>query len=74
MEKEEIKNNMLKLVSQELDSWLDVQEKITDGYEYEERFMVSAQKISRILLSQSIGSLPKSRNKKNSRPVLERLK
>lgn len=74
MEKEEIKKAMLGKISEELDMWFDRQEKITDGYEYEEKAIASAQNISRILISQSRGELPKSRNKKNSKPVLESLK
>ena len=70
MEKEEIKQEILSLIGKELDQWLDVQSTIKDGYEYEEKFMGVAQKISKILLSQSVGELPKNRNKKNSRRVL----
>lgn len=74
MKKEEIKAAMLQQISEELDTWFDRQEKITDGYEYEEKALASAQKISSILVTQSRGELPKSRNKKNSKPVLVRLK
>lgn len=74
MTKEEIKQAMLQQITGELDSWFDKQEKITDGYEYEERALATSQNITRILVSQSRGELPKSRNKKNSKPVLERLK
>lgn len=74
MKKEEIKKAMLEKISEELDIWFARQEKITDGYEYEEKAIASAQNISRILVTQSRGELPKSRNKKNSKPVLARLK
>ena len=74
MNKEEIKQVMLQKISEELDIWFDRQEKITDGYEYEEKALSSAQNICRILVSQSRGELPKSRNKKNSKPVLVRLR
>ncbi len=74
MKKEEIKAAMLQQISEELDTWFDRQEKITDGYEYEEKLIASAQNISRILVTQSRGALPKSRNKKNSKPVLVKLK
>ena len=74
MNKEEIKKVMLEKIAEELDNWFDTQEKITDGYEYEEKALKSAQTISQILVSQSRGELPKDRNKKNSKPVLERLK
>ena len=74
MKKEEIKKAMLGKISEELDIWFDRQEQITDGYEYEEKAMASAQNISKILVSQSRGELPKSRNKKNFKLVLGRLK
>jgi hypothetical protein len=73
MEKEQIKQEILSLISKEIDQWLETQATIKDGYEYEEKFMSISQKVSKILLSQSVGMLPKNRNnKKNSRPVLEK--
>lgn len=72
MEKEQIKQEMLSLISKEIDQWLETQTTIKDGYEYEEKFMSVAQKVSKILLNQSVGTLPKNRNKKNSKPVLEK--
>lgn len=69
MEKAAIKAALLQSLSEEIDIWLDKQEKITDGYEYESQFMLTAQKVNRILLSKSMGKLPGSRNKKNFNPV-----
>ena len=70
MEKEDIKQEILKLVGQELDQWLDTQSTIKDGYDYEETFMAVSRKVNEIILTKSFGVLPKNRNKKNSRPVL----
>jgi hypothetical protein len=71
MEKEQIKQEILSLISKEIDQWLETQSTIKDGHEYEEKFMSISQKVSKILLSQSVGALPKNRNnKKNSRLVL----
>jgi hypothetical protein len=72
MEKAAIKAAIMDSLSEELDIWLDKQEKITDGYEYEDQFMATAQKVNKIILSKSMGKLPGSRNKKNSSPVLEK--
>jgi len=74
MDKAAIKAAILQSLSEEVDIWLDKQEKITDGYEYEDQFMATAHRVNKILLSKSIGNLPGSRNKKNSIPVLERSK
>ena len=72
MEKEQIKQEMLSLISKEIDQWFETESTIKDGYEYEEKFMFVAQKVGRILLDQSVGILPRNRNKKNSKPVLEK--
>jgi len=64
MEKEQIKQEILSLISKEIDQWLEAQATIKDGHEYEEKFMSISQKVSKILLSQSVGTLPKNRNKK----------
>lgn len=64
MKKEEIKQNILRLMSQEVDHWLDIQNKIEDGYEYEEKFLEASRKMNAILLTRSMGKLPGSRNKK----------
>jgi hypothetical protein len=74
MNKEEIKALILQQISEELDIWLDKQEKITDGLEYENQALALSQNISRILVTQSRGRLPSSRNKKNFKRVLGKLK
>lgn len=74
MNKAELKAAILASMSAEIDDWLDKQENITTGYEYETEFAKVAQKVNKILLEKSLGKLPGSRNKKNSTPVLEKLK
>lgn len=70
MNKAELKAVILASMSDEIDEWLDKQENINNGYEYETEFMQVAQKVNKILLEKSLGKLPGSRNKKNSTPVL----
>ena len=65
MNKAEIKAAILSSMSAEIDQWLDKQENISSGYEYETELMKVAQKVNRIILEQSLGKLPGSRNKKN---------
>jgi hypothetical protein len=65
MNKAEIKAAILESVSAELDQWLDKQDKISSGYEYESEFMKVAQKVNKLMLEKSMGQLPGSRNKKN---------
>ena len=74
MNKLEIKSAILASMSAELDEWLDKQENIGSGYEYETEFMKVAQKVNKIILEKSLGKLPGSRNKKNSIPVLAKWK
>lgn len=64
MKKEEIRSHILRLMTVEIDQWLEGQEKISDGYEYEEKFLKVAQKLNNILLTQSMGKMPGSRNEK----------
>ena len=52
-------------MSAELDQWLNKQENISSGYEYESEFMKVARRVNKIMLEKSMGQLPGSRNKKN---------
>ncbi len=70
MDKRAIKTAILSAISEELDLWLEKEDAIDDGYEYESEFIKAAQKINRIILSKSLDTTPVNRNKKNSRPVL----
>jgi len=74
MDKLAVKTAILSAVSEELDLWLDQSETIKDGYEYETAFINTAQRVNKILLSKSLGTLSSNRNKKNFRPVSENLK
>jgi len=65
MNKAEMKALILESMSAEIDQWLDKQENIRSGYEYESEFMKVAQKLNKLLLEKSMGQLPGSRNKKN---------
>ena len=71
MNKAELKAAILESVSAELGQWLDKQENIRSGYEYETEFMKVAQQLNKLLLEKSMGKVPGSRNKKkDSIPVL----
>ena len=66
MDKSALKSAMLSAISEELDLWLEQENTINDGYEYENEFMKTAQKINRILLSKSLGTVSSNRNKKKT--------
>jgi hypothetical protein len=72
MEKAALKEAILKSLSEEIDVWLDKQQTITSGYEYESEFMKVTQKLNKILLEKSLATpVGGSRNhKKKSSPVL----
>jgi hypothetical protein len=66
MNKAAIKAAILESVSAELDQWLDKQETIGSGYEYEGEFMKVAQRVNKLMLEKSQGQLSGSRNKKTT--------
>ena len=66
MDKSTLKADILSAISEELDLWLDKENSIKDGYEYETEFIDTARKISGILLTKSVGPVSSNRNKKNS--------
>ena len=66
MKKELIKEEMLKAIGHEIDQWLEESEKIKSGYEYEDKFLVRAQRIIKILMQNSIGEAGTNRNKKKT--------
>jgi hypothetical protein len=51
MAKSSIKASMLSAISEELDSWLDKESSIKDGYQYEIEFINTARNANRILLT-----------------------
>jgi hypothetical protein len=70
----EIEEVIIDLVTKEIKECLGDLKSIKDGYEYEEKVLSVVRKIGAIVITKSMGELPKSRNKKNSKPVLEMLK
>ena len=66
MTKEEIKNEILKAISQEMDLWLNESEKIKSGYEYENQFLKRIRNVSKIIMQKSIGEAGTNRNKKKT--------
>ena len=72
-ERATLKEAIMQRLSEEVDAWLDKQQDLTSGYEYETEFMKVAQKVNRIILEKSLGEQPVSRNdKKKSTPALEK--
>lgn len=51
-------------LSEEIDMWLDKQQALTSGYEYETELMKVGQRVNRIILEKSLGEQPRSRNAK----------
>ena len=71
MEKAALKEAIMQRLSEEIDVWLDKQQTITSGYDYETEFMKVAQRVNRILLEKSLSEQKGRRNtKKKSTPAL----
>lgn len=74
MEKTEraaVKEAIMQSLSEEIDKWLDKQQNITSGYEYETAFIKAVRNMNKIVLEKSLGKLPGSRNdKKKATPAL----
>ena len=73
-DKLELKSSKLSAISDELDLWLAKESNIGNSYEYENEFLKVTRSINRILFSKSLGDISSNRNKKNSIPVLAKLK
>lgn len=71
MRNEQIKSEILQSVSIELDSLLEDTDKIEGAYDYEERYLLFARSMNKIVLQKIVGEIPKNRNKKNSVRVQE---
>ncbi len=69
MEKEQLKQAMFSAISSEVDQWAEESQQIRDGYEFEGRFLLRMRNISKILMEQSVGKVPQSRNQKKSTHV-----
>lgn len=65
MDKNELKGAILEAIGTELDCWLDSKDCIKTGYEWETTLVGHVQRINQIIVQRSLGTVPKSRNKKN---------
>lgn len=59
-----MKQELLKQLVKEIESWEESQERQEDGYEYERSFAEMWRKLGQKVLQGSLGELPKSRNQK----------
>jgi hypothetical protein len=66
MKKIEETNSILKTVSEELTIWFNEEGSIRSGSEYEQRILEMGQRITKAILIESIGKIPKSRNQKKT--------
>lgn len=51
-------------LSEEVDQWLDKETTLTSGYEYETEFLGVSRRLNKIVLEESLGKMPRSRNGK----------
>lgn len=65
-EKESLKQAILQSVGEEIDKWLDKQQALTTGYDYETELLKTTRTVNKIILEKSVGKLPGSRNEKKS--------
>ena len=66
METKELTKILLSSIEAELQQWAEESQQIKDGYEFEDRLLVRMRTIGKILMEQSVGKVPKSRNEKKS--------
>lgn len=66
MENEQIKAEILQAFATELDSFLEDADKIEGAYDYEERYLLFARTMNKMVLQKIAGEVPGKRNKKNS--------
>jgi hypothetical protein len=66
MEKKQLKEEILSVISNELDIWLEKSGQIKSGYEYEESFMFHMRRINKMILEKSVGTVPKNKNLKKN--------
>ena len=66
MKNEQIKAEILQVFSRELDELLEDTDQIEGAYDYEERYLLFARNMNRIVLQKIVGEIPGNRNKKNS--------
>ena len=64
MDKEHIKESILRAVNEELDQWLQEEPTITDAFDYEKRLFERTLRIGQSMLVNSKGKVTKDRNTK----------
>lgn len=62
--KEEILDAILRSIRTELSDFLEIESKITSGFEYEARVIEMSRNFGKAVIEQSQGKIPKSRNLK----------
>lgn len=70
METTSLTKELLNSIESEVNLWTLECGGITNGYDYETKFMERVRNINRILLEKSVEMRSKTRDKKNSTPVL----
>ena len=71
METITLTKELLNSIESEVNLWAQECGSITDGYDYETKFIERVRNINRILLEKSVEMKSKTRDKKNSTPALE---
>lgn len=66
MKNEKIKAEILQALSSELDELFVDLDKTEGAYDYEERYLMFARKMNKMILQKTTGEIPANRNKKNS--------
>ena len=70
-ERATVKEAIMQRLSAEVDLWLDKEPSLTSGYDYETELTSVAQRMGKIVLEESLGAQPRSRNaKKKFSPAL----
>lgn len=64
MDKNLIRESILKAVTKEIDGWLEEEPGLRDPIEYEHRLLSRAMRIGKVMLEQSQGEVSVDRNKK----------
>ena len=64
MKNEQIKAEILQLFSRELDELLEDTDQIEGAYDYEERYLLFARNMNRIVFQKIVGEIPRNRYKK----------
>ncbi len=63
-ERTQLKEAILQRIAAELDQWLDKEPTLSSGYDYETEFISFGRRLNTIVLEESLGNVPQSRNGK----------